>query len=80
MTTRSPDDRIEARIAQIERLMSDRHSEYYRGPKAEALQTEYRALLEERASVSHGSPGDRARLRIRARCRADGGSPGEVFA
>jgi hypothetical protein len=33
------------RIASIEALMGDRHSEYWKGPKANAMQAEYRELV-----------------------------------
>jgi hypothetical protein len=33
------------RIASIEALMGDRHSEYWKGPKANAMQVEYRELV-----------------------------------
>jgi hypothetical protein len=33
------------RIASIEALMGDRHSEYWKGPKASAMQAEYRELV-----------------------------------
>ena len=39
---------LDQRIAGIEALMGDRHSEYWKGPKAEAMQSEYRELVEAR--------------------------------
>ncbi len=33
------------RISSIEALMGDRHSEYWKGPKANAMQAEYRELV-----------------------------------
>lgn len=39
---------VEARISEIEKLMGDSSSEYYKGAKAEAIQAEYRKLIDAR--------------------------------
>jgi hypothetical protein len=38
----------EARIQQLERMMRDRRSRYWKGPEAESLQGEYRELVDQR--------------------------------
>jgi hypothetical protein len=35
--------------------MGDRHSEYWKGPKAEAMQSEYRELVEARNASKGGA-------------------------
>jgi hypothetical protein len=39
------------RKAEIDKLIKDRHSEYYKGPNAQKLQTEYRDLLDTEARM-----------------------------
>lgn len=36
---------VQARIAEIDKMMGDRNSDYWKGPQAEALQKEYRDLV-----------------------------------
>jgi len=43
------------RIASIEALMGDRHSEYWKGPKAAAMQAEYRELVAARDASKGGA-------------------------
>lgn len=42
---------VASRIADIETMMKDRQGEYYRGPKADALQAEYRELVTARDTM-----------------------------
>jgi hypothetical protein len=46
MPPESPSDPALARARDLKKLMGGRHSEYWQGPKADALQQEYRDLLE----------------------------------
>lgn len=41
------------RLAKIEALMGKSNSEYYRGPRADALQAEYRDLIDQRERAQH---------------------------
>jgi hypothetical protein len=46
---------VAQRIASIEALMGDRHSEYWKGPKANAMQAEYRELVAARDASKGGA-------------------------
>ena len=43
----TPMQTITARISEIQSMMADNNSDYYRGPNSQKLQEEYRQLLEQ---------------------------------
>lgn len=50
-----PTKALHDEIAEIESLMSNRSSEYYKGPKADAMQARYRELIEARERLKEKS-------------------------